>query len=285
MTHVGGHCVLSKDPFKCACGKQFTRLHTLQRHIQATRKHVLPEYPCSKCTAYQGRRGFKRKDHLVQHLRAFHKYDNDRLAAFSAPHKHQRLNIPVCHIKSCEYYRDPKFRELPIGQQEDNRPFDKQSEYTAHMKNEHNWSPYPCKVPGCGKYDGKGFFNPTALENHCQNNHPESAMAALIAQKDFVKHVTCEYCTKSLTPASLKGHQLYSFACTYCQERMEYRQLMKHKSETCKGGVACSQCQERMEYKQLSRHKSETCKGEVACPYYTNGAAKGKLPVLTVRSA
>ncbi|KAI1164562.1 hypothetical protein F5B18DRAFT_615217 [Nemania serpens] len=266
---VGQHRIVSREPFKCLCEKQFTRLHTLKRHIQGTQKH-LPVYPCSECAAYQGQHGFKRKDHLVQHLRSFHKYGHDELPTVFAPRNARRLNIPVCHFESCEYYRDPTFKDLPIGQQESNRPFDTQSDYTRHMKVEHDWSPYPCRAPFCAKYDGKGFFNYTALEKHCKEKHPGSTIPAPTARKEPVKAVTCDYCAKSLQPGTLRSHHKFyckgKVTCSYCPERMESRQLRDHERRSCKGEVACRHCHKRMESRQLCDHEYIICEGEINCP-------------------
>ncbi len=231
--HVGQHFVISKSPFKCHCGKEFARLYTLERHIQSARKHVVPEHPCHECTAYQGKNGFRRKDHLVQHLRVFHKYDHDQLAALFRPRRTRMLHIPVCHFESCEYYRGPEFKDLDIGQQEKNRPFDKQSDYTAHMKEEHDWSPYPCKVPGCTKLDGKGFFSTTALEKHCNEKHPGSTIPVHTPQNDVAETVRCDYCQKNIKSSYLTTHQ----------------------SSYCKGDVKCRYCHKPVESGNLNAHQ------------------------------
>ncbi|KAI0183184.1 hypothetical protein EV127DRAFT_321280, partial [Xylaria flabelliformis] len=135
-------------------------------------------YPCAECTTYQGRNGFKRKDHLVQHLRVFHRWDDDQLATLTSAGQNSRLTIPICHFPECDYYRDPGFKDMGIREQAKNRPFDKQSHYTDHMKREHDWSPYPCKVAGCNKVNGAGFFSITAFERHSKGKHPGSAIPA-----------------------------------------------------------------------------------------------------------
>ncbi|TGJ79356.1 hypothetical protein E0Z10_g9405 [Xylaria hypoxylon] len=186
-SYVKQHSISSKSPFKCHCDKEFKSLYTLQRHIRGADKALVPEHPCPECIFYQGKNGFRRKDNLVQHLRFFHKYDDDQLATLFPPRQTRMLNIPVCHYVSCEYYRGPDFKDLGIRDQEKNRPFHKQSDYTTHMKREHDWSPHPCKVPGCSKLDGKGFFSATALEKHCKEKHPGIAATVLNSQNRMVK--------------------------------------------------------------------------------------------------
>ncbi|KAI1199245.1 hypothetical protein F5X97DRAFT_126084 [Nemania serpens] len=256
------HRLASTNPWKCRCGQSFTRMHTLQRHIQGTQKTIVPKYECPECPAYRAKNGFKRKDHLVQHLRHFHKYGDDQLRESFPPRQARRYDIPVCHFESCEYYRDPEFKEMTIGQQENNRPFDKQSDYTTHMKDEHDWSPYPCKIPGCGKCDGKGFFSLTAFEKHCKEKH--SDMTTLPAQKEVVKKITCDYCTKSLTKAGLKIHKQYTctgrdVTCRYCGMHMKSIKLRVHEQHDYKREGACCYCQERMEQGQLWAYKYKSC--------------------------
>jgi hypothetical protein len=72
----------------CHCGKAFSRKDALARHIRAashrstramTRKTGPQEsselYPCNLCDKHQGCNGFKRRDHLRQHLgvKGYHK--------------------------------------------------------------------------------------------------------------------------------------------------------------------------------------------------------------------
>ncbi|KAI1640623.1 hypothetical protein F4809DRAFT_662902 [Biscogniauxia mediterranea] len=204
--HAQGHCIADRRLFKCKCGQKFVRLFTLERHIESFQKSM-PEYPCDECDTYKGNKGFPRKDHLVQHLRVFHKYEPAQLEARFPPRKSRVLAVSVCHIKSCEYYRGDGFQDQDLSWQEKERtrPFAKQSDYTAHMKKEHDWSPYPCDFPGCKKVDGKGFFSLTALRKHRDEQHP--GMAPLDPR--IVRKVKCGKCHKSIKPNLLQDHRCY----------------------------------------------------------------------------
>ncbi|KAK5637368.1 hypothetical protein RRF57_013080 [Xylaria bambusicola] len=198
-SHAKQHFALSTSrPFKCDCGQEFTKLCSMKRHIQGFEKSSDPRFPCPECTKYQGKDGFRRKDHLVQHYRTFHNYDDDQLAELFPPKfmafKRRKYIISVCHFETCEYYRGPDFQELGIEQQEKNRPFHKQSDYTMHMRHEHDWSPYPCKVRGCSKIGGKGYFNANELETHCQNKHPESKIAMQKPESNAAEVTTTVKC-------------------------------------------------------------------------------------------
>ncbi|KAI1272991.1 hypothetical protein F5Y07DRAFT_276953 [Xylaria sp. FL0933] len=268
-SHVGQHLVVSKYPFKCHCGQEYTKLSSLERHVRGSDKSLVAKHSCHECTAYQGKDGFRRKDHLVQHLRVFHKYDNDQLATLFRPRQGRMYNIPVCHFESCEYYRGPEFKGMGIGRQMNNRPFHRQSDYTMHMKREHDWSPYPCKVAGCNKLDGKGFFNITALEKHCKEKHPGCTISVQKPQNGVAKTVRCDYCHKDLQPGSLANHQWLSCEgeapCPYCGETMKSLELSNHKERLCKAKVTCNYCSEVLEAREKQKHDDKFCTGEVQC--------------------
>ncbi|KAI1127068.1 hypothetical protein F5Y10DRAFT_201285 [Nemania abortiva] len=248
-----GHFVVSANPFKCRCGKEFAKLFTLERHIQQF--GGAGGYPCTECTVYQDKSAFKRKDHLVQHLRCIHGYDDDKLATLYPPRQSRRFQIPVCHFQSCEYYRSPAFGDLPIGEQEKNRPFDKQSHYTTHMKLEHDWSPYTCKVPGCDKIGRKGFFSATSFGKHCKDKHPGATIAAPVVRTRGPKTVRCDYCRKTLTSSTLGNHQSLECdgqaTCQYCDEVMKATSLFSHEHYSCKGKKKCVKCLRLVERREF----------------------------------
>ena len=179
LFHTGQHFIVSRSrPCKCSCGQEFTKFYSLERHVRVCGGEKHPEFghPCPKCPTYQGKNAFIRKDHLLQHYKYFHKYTDDQLIDLFIPriqkHAYRFVSPAICHFETCEYYRGPEFTELDYIQQEENRPFNKQSEYTMHMRQEHNWSPYPCQVGGCDKLDAKGYFSISALEKHYKEKHP-----------------------------------------------------------------------------------------------------------------
>lgn len=173
--HAGQHLALSTSrPFKCHCGLDSTKLYTLERHVRVASKHLTPDFPCTKCTAYQGINGFRRKDHLVQHMKFFHKYSDEQLAdLFPSRRPTLRPAVRPCHFETCDYYRDTRPKELNTGEQ-GKRQFHKQSDYTMHMRKEHDWSPYPCPAEGCNKQRGEGYFSVSAFEKHYGEKHPEA---------------------------------------------------------------------------------------------------------------
>ncbi|KAK0631273.1 hypothetical protein B0T14DRAFT_559090 [Immersiella caudata] len=68
----------------CLCGKEFSRKDALLRHIGTASRRSIQSfsaldaselYPCNLCDKHQGINGFKRRDHLRQHLgiKGYHK--------------------------------------------------------------------------------------------------------------------------------------------------------------------------------------------------------------------
>ncbi|OTB01347.1 hypothetical protein M426DRAFT_220079 [Hypoxylon sp. CI-4A] len=65
---------MKHHPYGCTCGRNFTRLDALNRHITSEALNA-PQFPCEYCYARQGENGFRRRDHLVQHLKHYHKIE------------------------------------------------------------------------------------------------------------------------------------------------------------------------------------------------------------------
>lgn len=110
--------------------------------------------------------GFKRKDHLVQHLRNYHHHhigedDGRNRSRKSCPHK----DCP-------EYSKNPK-RFHPFYPY--NHAFKKAADYTAHMRKFHDESDFPCLAPNCNRVKGKGYFRERDLIKHQRKEHPEMA--------------------------------------------------------------------------------------------------------------
>ncbi|KAJ8124327.1 hypothetical protein O1611_g9315 [Lasiodiplodia mahajangana] len=164
------HFDIGQHPPRCFCGKQFTRSFTLNRHIQESVGNG--EFPCTTCTAYQGKDAFKRKRDLQKHIERVHACDRAELEAMFPPRETEMFAIPVCHFPDCEYSRASDFKKLPPKEQEKNRPFHQRSDYPKHMRDEHNWSPFNCNATDCPRHGKKGFFSQVAFEKHYGEKHP-----------------------------------------------------------------------------------------------------------------
>ncbi|KAI0452435.1 hypothetical protein F5B21DRAFT_526859 [Xylaria acuta] len=200
---------------------------------------TIPKFPCDKCDCYQGENAFKRKDNLERHLKGKHNPDNDQLVPMFAPRRTRKPQIPVCPFKDCEYYRGPEFKDLAVEKQQDNRPFAQRADYIDHLKKEHNWSPFPCKVPGCDKINGNGYFGFQVRKNHYEGEHPGSTIPGQKPEDPTPKTTKCNHCQSSFDPGHIAKHQKQS-----CQGKANRRikQLKEYEEAYCTAPEKCARC-------------------------------------------
>ncbi|KAI0115665.1 hypothetical protein GGR51DRAFT_556106 [Nemania sp. FL0031] len=231
--------------------------HSLRRHIQNA-GNVAPNYLCPEC---KGRKSFKRKDNLEQHLERVH-------GLYQPHHQTRRLAIAACHFESCEYYRGPDFAQLPNKRQRENRPFERRPEYNMHMRQEHDWSPYPCNILGCDRINGSGFFTAAHLERHCKDKHQGSEVPALAVRDEAEITVACDYCNGNFKSSALASHQRRSCRgiteCRHCHRPMESKEVRDHEMWYCEAKVTCRHCHETVESRELSDHQKYDCKKTAA---------------------
>ncbi|KAI1130890.1 hypothetical protein F5Y10DRAFT_234596 [Nemania abortiva] len=225
------HGDAGKRPPECLCGKPFTRPSSLKRHINE--KNGALEHLCPACIGNQGNGAFKRSRDLRKHLQSIHGYDNARLEELFPSSQARGFAIPVCHFAGCEYSR-PDFKDKSIQERRRVRPFHRQSDYTKHMKLQHNWSPYPCNVPDCKRTGKNGFFGTLAFETHYKKEHSGILNPIQNCRATFDK---CNYCGKMLHASGLGRHQI----------------------ESCKGEVKCSFCDESYPVWFLESHEKKYC--------------------------
>ncbi|KAI0471571.1 hypothetical protein GGR56DRAFT_80147 [Xylariaceae sp. FL0804] len=278
LPHAPGHSVVAQRPFKCRCDLQFAKLFTLTRHIKTSQPSI-SEYPCERCEAYQGPGAFKRKDHLTQHLRGFHSLDEAEMAKSFPPRKTRMYNIPVCHVPGCIHYRDESFKDLTAGEKLQNMPFLKQSDYTDHMKKEHDWSPYPCKFEGCKKVNSKGYFSRTLLIKHRNEQHPGAA--PLQFEPKVVPRVKCDHCHKRLSPLSINAHMKYDCGpmvrCPHCNMELREGKLNSHMKYDCGPMVKCHHCNMELREGKLNKHMKYDCGPMVSCRHCNMELREGRL--------
>ncbi|KAF0328140.1 amp-binding enzyme protein [Colletotrichum asianum] len=193
------------SPFACVCGRKFARLDVLNRHLDSL-GNEMPKYPCSFCKKHRGNNGFKRRDHLVQHIRGYHKFEAEEKLGDILPSRRGKYGIPpVCPYPGCEFHRGDFFKDLSAEEQRSTKPFSTQAEYTKHMKEAHDFTPFPCNVAGCIKTGKKGYSREKDLINHRKKEHSE---AAPYVPKPRDVRIACRFpgCGALMAPNSVSYH-------------------------------------------------------------------------------
>ncbi|KAF2097871.1 hypothetical protein NA57DRAFT_57049 [Rhizodiscina lignyota] len=150
----------SHKPFACnepGCSAQYTRPDALTRHRGV--HSSTNSYPCVECHRYRGRGAFKRRDHLLQHLKKVHGLSADA------------VKPKFCSHKSCIY----SGAEGPDGRF---WGFKSRIEHARHMREAHGEGTNDCDVSGCDRRGKKGFARKRDLEIHREKVHMKSEQSA-----------------------------------------------------------------------------------------------------------
>lgn len=160
LFYLGSHASQTDhQAFLCSeedCRKAFSRFDVWERHQNNHRADV-QRYPCPHCRRHRGADGFKRKDHLTQHLRNYHHIGVDEFAGRNA------------RQQSCPHEDCPDWR--PKGTWGRGHAFQKSSDYISHMRKIHKESEFPCTEAGCDRTGPKGYFRRRDLLKHKLKEH------------------------------------------------------------------------------------------------------------------
>lgn len=80
--------VTGHKAYRCVCSKSYSKLCSLGRHIDETRDDGEGKYKCPECP--KGMQGFKRLNHLEQHLRSRHKQTAKEVKAILFPFRKRK---------------------------------------------------------------------------------------------------------------------------------------------------------------------------------------------------
>jgi hypothetical protein len=130
-------------------------------------------YACKYCKKYRGSNGFKRKDHLTQHLRNYH-HIGERIPSESY------LGWS-CNHEDCDSYRAGACAERSSGKETlyfQDPAFRNESDYNTHMRKVHNETPFPCPISSCGRIGPKGYLRKRDMIKHLQKEHGEVLRAS-----------------------------------------------------------------------------------------------------------
>jgi predicted small metal-binding protein len=62
--------------------------------------------------------------------------------------------------------------------------FKSRAEYTKHMRETHDESPYPCTKASCKRVNGKGFFRKRDMLKHMKKEHDTLEEAVVVDLND-----------------------------------------------------------------------------------------------------
>ncbi|PQE18783.1 amp-binding enzyme protein [Rutstroemia sp. NJR-2017a WRK4] len=200
-------------PYACDCGTLFSRVDVLNRHLKSFATDI-PQHPCKLCKFHRGAAGFRRKDHLLQHLRQYHHVNVD-ITGEDAEHQtltavpsRLKFLFPTCTHLDCPQYRPATFQQLSRSMKEAAKPFKSQSEYTKHMREEHDECAFPCDVFGCTRVGRKGYFREKDLIKHRRQEHPDKAPYKPTSRAKLF-HCTEPGCGDVIDFSSIKKHYDY----------------------------------------------------------------------------
>lgn len=181
--------------FKCSCGNTFARSDALNRHCEALSPAGDGKYPCTSCKSHRGKHAFHRRDHLIQHLRGYHKFDFKAVEPFLA--FNGQVTFEACPHLNCGFHRGKDYELLSSPQEMSLRPFERKRDYYGHMKDAHNQTPFPCYVDGCIQTGSKGYATVNGLIAHLTKKHPQEqkVIAGLWAGRaESFSLVRCKVC-------------------------------------------------------------------------------------------
>lgn len=165
------------SPHFCFCGKGYSRIDVLDRHIQSL-NYVSTTFPCPHCKKHRGIKAFRRRDHLTQHLKGYHHMDitsdseDDDLSQKSKKTiRRKKEKFLRCPHKDCS---SSKLVVFDNSVENPEAPFHTQSQLTQHLREIHDECLFPCREDRCPRVGGRGFFRKRDLLKHMKEYHGPS---------------------------------------------------------------------------------------------------------------
>ncbi|KAI1102024.1 hypothetical protein F4804DRAFT_314278 [Jackrogersella minutella] len=188
----------------CSCGKRFSRLDSLNRHLDSFRKDIR-RFSCPRCKRYRGNNGFRRRDHLIQHLSGYHKIAWQEIQkAFSIREKEYAFEECDCPAPMCEFHLGANFQCLSWIEREVQAPFKTKSQFNKHLKEAHEVTPCPCPVAECKRTGAKGYMTVHGLEKHLIREHTKFPQHLAKCHELRMQNRECDNCGENIG-----GHRGY----------------------------------------------------------------------------
>lgn len=157
--------------FKCKCGSTFQGIYDLKRH-QNRHQPGTPAHPCLYCSRHRGERGFRRKDHLTQHIRRCHHItSNNSEDEYHQKKKKPSLVCPYPHSGQLSNRGLSSRSASEISNSEGRQNFTTKKKFIQHMRTVHNESPFECTVEDCDRIGSRGYVREGDLRNHHAKAH------------------------------------------------------------------------------------------------------------------
>lgn len=170
-TELGLHARESQHAaFKCKCGTTFQGMYELKRH-QNRHQPGTPAYPCLYCSRHRGEKGFRRKDHLSQHIRKYHHITSGNSEDES---HHKKKPTLVCPYPQCAHLNNRRLSSSSASDISNSkgRPISTTKKHLIqHMRAVHNKSPFECTVEDCDRVGARGYVREGDLRNHYAKAH------------------------------------------------------------------------------------------------------------------
>lgn len=188
IRHSGG---TGHSAYKCPfpeCDATFTRQDAMFRHQLIHEQEDNVKYPCTHRRKWSAPNGFLRKDHLKQHLKNYHHIecseDRSRWQSTYDIGPTSAAFFLYCPHQDCSLFRAPKDNnERNVIRRE--HLFKSRSDYTTHLRKEHDDSSFPCNIRGCKRIGGKVYFRKRDLLKHLAKEHPDPESQAAAPGDEF----------------------------------------------------------------------------------------------------
>lgn len=155
-------------------------------YLTQRQRHLVARIEVTKLMvlrSYRGNGGFKRKDHLVQHMRNYHRMEND--APINGLCGERRCWFSYTSLDGLQKHMLEAHQSSPYVCREPNcdrvgmNGFENKKDLKAHGKNDHI-SPYQCTQSGCDRVGNKGWKRKRDMIKHIEKVHGVSVDAQTI---------------------------------------------------------------------------------------------------------